>query len=56
MTHGIITLACLILLALTSVVPEASAQDERSAPAEVSVQGHARGTYARRPSEQAALS
>jgi hypothetical protein len=33
-----ITLACLILLALTAVVPETSAQDERSATAEVSVQ------------------
>jgi hypothetical protein len=37
MQHGIITLACLILLALTSVLSEASAQDERSAPADVSV-------------------
>ena len=37
MKHGIIMLACLILLALTSVVPEASAQDERSGPAEASV-------------------
>jgi hypothetical protein len=37
MQQGIITLACLSLLALTPVVPEASAQDERSAPAEVSV-------------------
>jgi hypothetical protein len=37
MKHGIITLACLILLALTCVVPEASAQDERSATAEASV-------------------
>jgi hypothetical protein len=35
--HGIITLACLILLALTWAVPEAWAQDERSAPAEGSV-------------------
>jgi hypothetical protein len=34
----VITLACLILLALTGVVPEASAQDERSGPAEASVQ------------------
>jgi hypothetical protein len=33
-----IALACLILLALTSVVPEAFAQDERSATAEASVQ------------------
>ena len=38
MKHGIITLACLILLALTWAVPEASAQDERSGPAEASVQ------------------
>jgi hypothetical protein len=30
-------LACLILLALTAVVPEAAAQDERSAIAEASV-------------------
>jgi hypothetical protein len=36
MKHGMMTLACIILLALTSVVPEASAQDERSTPAEVS--------------------
>ena len=42
MQHGSPTLACVILLALTSVVPEASAQDERSAPAEVSVRA-ARG-------------
>jgi hypothetical protein len=33
----VITLACLILLALTAVVPEASAQDEQSTTAEVSV-------------------
>jgi hypothetical protein len=39
MKHGIITLACPILRALTSVVPEASAQDERSTPAEASVLG-----------------
>jgi hypothetical protein len=32
-----IALACLILLALTRVVPEASAQGERSGPAEASV-------------------
>jgi hypothetical protein len=38
MTHGIITLAGLILLALTGVGPEARAQDERSATAETSVQ------------------
>jgi hypothetical protein len=37
MKHGIIMLACLILLALTWAVPEASAQDERSGPAEASV-------------------
>jgi hypothetical protein len=37
MQHGIITLACLILLALTWAVLEASAQDERSGPAEASV-------------------
>jgi hypothetical protein len=37
MTHGIITLACLILLALTWAVPETWAQDERSATAEASV-------------------
>ena len=35
--HGILTLARLILPALTSVVAEVSAQDERSAPAELSV-------------------
>jgi hypothetical protein len=38
MKHGIITLACLILLALTWAVPETWAQDERSGPAEASVQ------------------
>jgi hypothetical protein len=37
MKHGIITLACLILLALTWAVPETRAQDERSGPAEASV-------------------
>jgi len=37
MKHGIIMLACLILLALTWAVPEPSAQDERSGPAEASV-------------------
>jgi hypothetical protein len=38
MTHGIITVAGLILLALTWAVPEASAQDARAGPAEASVQ------------------
>jgi hypothetical protein len=33
MQRRIITLTCFILLALTSVVPEASARDERSGPA-----------------------
>ena len=38
MIHGIITLACLLLLVLAPVVPEASARDARSGPAEASVQ------------------
>jgi hypothetical protein len=38
MQHGIITLACFILLALTCVVPEALAQGERFGPAEASIQ------------------
>jgi hypothetical protein len=37
MTHRIITLACLLLLALAPVVPEASAQDARSGPAEAAI-------------------
>jgi hypothetical protein len=37
MKHGIITLACLILLALTWAVPETWAQDARFATAEASV-------------------
>ena len=37
MKRRIITLACLILLVLAPVVPKASAHDERSGPAEVSL-------------------
>jgi hypothetical protein len=37
MTHGLITLACLLLLVLVPVVPEASAHDGRSGPAEASI-------------------
>jgi hypothetical protein len=38
MKRRIIMLACFILLALTSVVPEVSAHDERSGPAAASIQ------------------
>ena len=38
MQHGIITLACFILLALTSAIPEVAAQDLRSGPAEAAIQ------------------
>jgi hypothetical protein len=37
MKHGIITLACLILLALTWAVPETSAPDEQYGPTDASV-------------------
>jgi hypothetical protein len=37
MKHVLITLACLIMGALMCLVPEASAQDARSAPADVSI-------------------